>query len=70
MRMVKELDHPVINVMPLSTKSYGRLGKPAMGLLNTLAATAAAIGVVNDTFVAVRELSIGLCRRNGGLNRL
>ena len=61
MRMVKELDHPVINFMPLSTKSYGRLGKPAMGRLHTLAATAVAIGVVNDTFVALRGYSIGLC---------
>ena len=57
--------------IPLSTESYGRLGKPAMGLLNTLAATAAASGVVKDTFVAnaLRELSIGLCRGNGALYR-
>ena len=55
--------------IPLSTESYGRLGMPAMGLLNTLAATAAASGVVKDMFVfnALRQLSIGLCRGSGAL---
>ena len=54
----------------LSMESYGRLGKPAMGLLNTLEAAAAASGVVKDTFVAnaLREFSIGLCRGNGALS--
>ena len=49
------------------TESYGRLGKPAMGLLNTLATTSATGGAVKDTFVAnaQRALSIGLCRGDG-----
>ena len=37
--------------IPLSMESYSRLGKPAMSMLNTLAATATASGVVKDTFV-------------------
>ena len=55
--------------IPISAESYGRLGKPAMGLLNSLAATAAASGVVKDTFVtnARRELSMGLCIGSGAL---
>ena len=40
-------------------------------MLNTLAATAAASGVVKDTFVAnaLWELSTGLCRGKGALYR-
>ena len=54
--------------MPLSVESYGRLGEPAMRLLNTLADSAAAGGVVvKGDFVrnALRELCFGLCRGNG-----
>ncbi len=64
--------------VPLSVESYGRWGKPAMELLNTLASKAADDGVVaKDRFVtnALRELSVTLCRGNGqmyrrGLNEL
>ena len=45
----------------------GRLGKPAMALLNKVAECASASGVVfKDGFVvnALRELSVGLCRGN------
>ena len=57
--------------IPLSTESYGTLGKPSMELLNTLATTAGTGGVVKDTFIAnaLGELSIGLCRGNGALYR-
>jgi len=54
--------------VPLSVESYGRLGEPAMRLLNTLADSAAAGGVVvKGDFVrnALRELCFGLCRGNG-----
>ena len=54
--------------VPLSIETYGRLGEPAMKLLNTLADTAAAGGVVvKGDFVrsALRELSTGLCKGNG-----
>ena len=56
---------------PLSMETYGRLGKPAMGLLNTLAETAADAGVAKDAFVtnALRELSISLCRSNAVIYR-
>jgi hypothetical protein len=57
---------------PLSHESYGRLGKPAMQFLNTLAITASAGGVVRKgDFVAnaLRELSITLCRGNGAMYR-
>ena len=53
--------------VPLSTESFGRLGKPAMALLNKLAQCASACGVVfKDGFFvnALRELSVGLCRGN------
>ena len=52
--------------VPLSTKTFGRLGKPAMALLNKLAECASASGVVFKDFVvnALRELSVGLCRGN------
>ena len=52
---------------PLSTESYGRLGAPAMQLLNKLADIADDTGPIEkDTFVtnALRELSIALCRGN------
>ena len=51
--------------VPLSTETFGRLGKPAMALLNKLAECASAGGVVfMDGFVvnALCELSVGLCR--------
>ena len=53
--------------VPLSTETFGRLGKPAMALLNKLAECASASGVVfKDGFVvnALCELSVGLCRGN------
>jgi hypothetical protein len=54
---------------PISIETFGRLGKPAMELLNTLAETAADGGVLKETFVttALRELSVGLCRGNAVL---
>ena len=55
---------------PLSTESFGRLGKPAMKLLSKLAETAGDGGVrPKDGFVAhaLRELSIGLCKGNAVL---
>ena len=57
--------------IPLSAESCDWLGETAVRLLNTLAATAAASGIVKDTLVAnvLRELSIGLCRGNGALYR-
>ena len=57
---------------PLSHETFGRIGKPAMELLNTLATTASAGGdVIKDGFVnnALRELSIGLCRGNAVMYR-
>ena len=53
--------------VPLSTETFGRLGKPAMALQNKLAERASASGVVfKDDVVgnALRELSVGLCRGN------
>ena len=53
--------------VPLSTDTFGTLGKPAMALLNKLAECASASGVVfKDCFVhnALRELSVGMCRGN------
>jgi hypothetical protein len=58
--------------VPLVVESYGRMGKAAMGLLNTLAATAVAGGArKKSTFVtnALRQLSVGLCRGNGVMYR-
>lgn len=55
---------------PLSTETFGRLGKPAMQLLNTLADEAeAGGGVYKDGFVtnALREMSICLCKGNAVL---
>ena len=51
--------------MPLSTEKYGRLGKPAMDVLNTLADTADASGAVvkgDSVRNTLRELSVGLCK--------
>jgi hypothetical protein len=58
--------------VPLSVETYGRMGAPAMKLLNTLADTAAAAGVViKGDFVrnTLRELSVGLCKGNGLMYR-
>jgi hypothetical protein len=52
--------------VPLVVESYGRMGKAAMGLLNTLAATAVAGGArKKSTFVtnALRQLQIQLLPR-------
>ena len=57
---------------PLSVETYGRLGKPAMQMLNTLASAATNAGVQHKgNFVtnALRELSVGLCRGNSVLYR-
>ena len=54
-------------VVPLSTLTLDRLGKPAMALLNKLAECAlAGGGVFKDGLVvkALHELSVGLCREN------
>ena len=53
--------------VPLSHETFGRLGKPAMDLINTLASAAAESGVYKEGFVinALRELSVSLCRGNG-----
>ena len=48
----------VILSYSLLTEPYGRLGKPAMGLLNTLATTCATGEAVKDTFVCQRTLGI------------
>ena len=53
--------------VPLSTQTFGRLGKPAMELINKPAECASAGGILfEDGFVvnALRELSVGLCRGN------
>jgi hypothetical protein len=58
--------------VPLVVETYGRLGKAAMELLNTLATTAAAGGAVRKSaFVAnaLRQLSVALCRGNGVMYR-
>ena len=55
--------------IPISVETFGRLGKPAMELIN-IAATAATGGTVEKgafTAGALRELSVGLCRGNGVL---
>ena len=47
--------------------TFGRLGKPAMALLNKLAECALSGGVVfkdGCVVIALRELSFGLCRGN------
>jgi hypothetical protein len=53
--------------VPLSVVTYGRLGQPAMKLLHSLGDEAAGPGgVTRASFVnvALRELSVGLCRGN------
>ena len=53
--------------VPLSTKTFSRLSKPAMVLLDNLAECALVSGIVfKDGFVvnSLRELSVGLCRGN------
>lgn len=58
--------------VPLSTESYGRLGQPAMDLLNDFAEIASASGAVRKTAfitIALRELSVVLCRGQGILFR-
>jgi hypothetical protein len=53
--------------VPFSVESYGRVGQPAMKLLNALGEEAAGPGgVTQASFVAgaLREISIGLCRDN------
>lgn len=52
--------------VPLSIETYGRLGKPAMQLLNTLGDRAAEGGADKSAFVtnALRRLSMALCRGN------
>ena len=53
--------------VPLSTEILGRLGKPAMALLNKIAECASSSGVVSkDAFVVfnLRELSVGQCGGN------
>jgi hypothetical protein len=58
--------------IPFSVETFGRLGKPAMALINTLATSAAASASLHKSgFVtnALRELSIALCRGNGAMYR-
>ena len=58
--------------VPLVVETYGRMGKAAMGLLNTLATSAIAGGAMKkSSFVtnALRQLSVGLCRGNGVMYR-
>ena len=53
--------------VPFSVETYGRLGKPAIALLGRLGVEAAGVGGVSKSaFVrlAIRELSVGLCRGN------
>ena len=50
-----------------STKTFGRLSKPAMALLNNLVGYASAPGVVFKDVFAVNDLhnhSVGLCKGN------
>ena len=58
--------------IPLSTETYGRLGKPALALLKRLSSVACETRSVHqDDFIdnALRELSIGLCRGNAVMYR-
>ena len=53
---------------PLIVEAYGRLGKPALGLLSRLADIASEGGKVTKAgFIAsaLKEMSVGLCRGNG-----
>jgi hypothetical protein len=68
-----ETDHPGgYAFKPFSVETYGRLGKPAMQLLNDLASAATAGGVrFKGDFVmhALREISVSLCRGNAVMFR-
>ena len=71
----KRAQHEYFDVLdyafvPLSTETFGRLGKSAMELLNKLADCALAGGVAfKDGFVVndLCEPSVGLCRGNNVL---
>jgi protein-tyrosine-phosphatase len=55
-------------LVPFSVETFGRLGDPAMGFLNTLGTVAAAGGRVSKkAFVegALRSVSVALCKGNG-----
>jgi hypothetical protein len=57
---------------PLVVETYGRMGKPAMELLNTIATQACASGTfTRGDFVgaALRELSVALCKGNAVMYR-
>jgi hypothetical protein len=63
-------DPAAYSFQPLSVETYGRLGKPAMQMLSTLASAATNAGVRlrgDFTANALRELSVGLCRGNSVL---
>ena len=68
-----QLTHPDgYEFTPFSVETFGRIGTPAMALINTLAtAAAASTNLHKDGFVtnSLRELSISLCRGNGGMCR-
>jgi hypothetical protein len=54
--------------VPLPVESFGRLGKPATGMLNDLPdVVASSGGVCKSAFVttALRRLSVALCKGNG-----
>jgi hypothetical protein len=56
------------NLVPLSVESFGRLSKPAMGLLNALADAAHPMReLCKSAFVTSAHwwLSVALCRDNG-----
>jgi hypothetical protein len=58
--------------VPLVVETYGRMGKAAMEMLNTLATAASSSGAVQkSSFVtnALRQLSVALCRGNGVMYR-
>ena len=58
--------------VPLLVETVRRVGKPAMELINNLAATAVVGGAIEKGPLmvgALRELSVGLCRGNGALYR-
>ena len=66
-RRYKQSDMAGYMFKPLTVESYGRMGKPAMDVLNEFANAAASNGRVDKaTFVqnALRELSAALCKGN------
>ena len=66
-RLYRAHEPDAYDFVPLSHESFGRLGRPAMELLNKLADTAVRCGDVRrDVFVtnALRRLSVGLCKGN------